>query len=432
MNSLFLFGASDTSQFSENNLVQLGLREGLAPDRLPTTGGFASFFECRRLNQMALSPDRRYLAMISGKNDSDRVLLFDTDTDDYLQYPERFAQGNIAYMGVTLSNTHIALYSEYAPYLQLLTLPDLELVASFNSGLVGYCTNAAFSPDGSKLAVLAYGREKPLREYDLTQPNFPFSEAEQAFPATYSSLSYPMVIAYSPSGDKLMLFQSGYFQILFNVADLSVLKNWGASGIQYGYKQCLWIEDSVYSINSSTKAAVLRSKTTDDYALSQLPPIKRPDGIASYPNVYDLAYDEQAQRVYLWHQPVYSGERSKVFALSWFDPTLETPEMHPITAAQCPASLHYTSSSGSLLLLQKNLGEVRGTVRDVDNAPAARLVRAFNRQSGRLVAQTMSDALTGNYKMTLPDTQPVDVVFQSAQGELLNDLIFAKAIPDAL
>ena len=76
--------------------------------------------------------------------------------------------------------------------------------------------------------------------------------------------------------------------------------------------------------------------------------------------------------------------------------------------------------------------ELTGTVRDINNAPAARTVRAIRRSNGVITAQTVSDATTGNYRLKLSDPGPFDVQFMAADGELLNDIIFAKSEPKPL
>ena len=72
---------------------------------------------------------------------------------------------------------------------------------------------------------------------------------------------------------------------------------------------------------------------------------------------------------------------------------------------------------------------IRGTVRDKDGNLVSRTVRAHRRSDGALVAQTVSDAVTGAYELRVyPDspTETYDVQFLAATGELLNDLIYAR------
>ena len=78
---------------------------------------------------------------------------------------------------------------------------------------------------------------------------------------------------------------------------------------------------------------------------------------------------------------------------------------------------------------------IRGTVRDKDGNLVSRTVRAHRRSDGMLVAQTVSDAVTGEYELRVyPDnpTEPYDVQFLVAPGELLNDLIYARTTAEAV
>ena len=78
---------------------------------------------------------------------------------------------------------------------------------------------------------------------------------------------------------------------------------------------------------------------------------------------------------------------------------------------------------------------IRGTVRDKDGNLVSRTVRAHRRSDGVLVAQTVSDAVTGAYELRVyPDSpaEEYDVQFLAAPGELLNDLICARTTAEAV
>ena len=70
---------------------------------------------------------------------------------------------------------------------------------------------------------------------------------------------------------------------------------------------------------------------------------------------------------------------------------------------------------------------VRGSVRDIDNNPAARRVRVHERSTGDLCADTTSSAVTGEYEVAVYQGDvDYDVQFLAADGEQLNDLFFAR------
>lgn len=66
---------------------------------------------------------------------------------------------------------------------------------------------------------------------------------------------------------------------------------------------------------------------------------------------------------------------------------------------------------------------VSGTVVDESGAAAARTVRAYRRSDGELMAETTSDAGTGNYSLDCPDDEVQRVVLDADGSPLLNDLI---------
>ena len=70
---------------------------------------------------------------------------------------------------------------------------------------------------------------------------------------------------------------------------------------------------------------------------------------------------------------------------------------------------------------------IRGSVRDVDNNPAARTVRIYERSTGEICSTTTSDPVTGDYSAKVYEGDvDYDAHFLTATGELLNDLFFAR------
>lgn len=75
------------------------------------------------------------------------------------------------------------------------------------------------------------------------------------------------------------------------------------------------------------------------------------------------------------------------------------------------------------------MGQVSGVVTDTSGAPSARLVRAYNRSTGRLVAETTSDETTGAYSIDVPDGEVQVVVLDDDAGDLHNDIIM-RVLPE--
>lgn len=89
-----------------------------------------------------------------------------------------------------------------------------------------------------------------------------------------------------------------------------------------------------------------------------------------------------------------------------------------------------SSSNTELLAIEKYVYKVSGTIRDINNLPVARVVTAHDRTTGEALARTKSDTATGNYTLHLADSREVDIQFHTEAGELLNDLFYARVIPE--
>jgi hypothetical protein len=75
------------------------------------------------------------------------------------------------------------------------------------------------------------------------------------------------------------------------------------------------------------------------------------------------------------------------------------------------------------------VGQVAGIVRDSANAPCARTVRAYRRDTGALVGSTVSDASLGTYLLALPTLNEVNIVaLDDAAGNFENDRII-RVVP---
>ena len=76
---------------------------------------------------------------------------------------------------------------------------------------------------------------------------------------------------------------------------------------------------------------------------------------------------------------------------------------------------------------------IRGSVRDINNDPASRKVRVYERSTGDLCASTASAPVTGDYEVKVYEGDvDYDVQFMAADGESLNDLFYARTRASAL
>ncbi len=89
----------------------------------------------------------------------------------------------------------------------------------------------------------------------------------------------------------------------------------------------------------------------------------------------------------------------------------------------------YTPGASDFLA---HAGEVAGVIKDVTGTPCARTVRLVRRDTGALLASTVSDASTGAYRLAAPALDEVQrIVLDDAPGTLYNDLIDRVIRPDA-
>lgn len=115
---------------------------------------------------------------------------------------------------------------------------------------------------------------------------------------------------------------------------------------------------------------------------------------------------------------------TSVIRLSDYTRIGRLPELELVTSA--------VTTITDFTVIETDLHKVSGTVRDINNDPAERLITAHYRDNGKAVARATSDPVTGNYELILPDSKEVDIQFHTADGELLNDLFYARVIPEPM
>lgn len=78
------------------------------------------------------------------------------------------------------------------------------------------------------------------------------------------------------------------------------------------------------------------------------------------------------------------------------------------------------------------LFKIAGNVRDTDNSPVARTVRAYDRTTGRLQGEVVSSASTGNFDMMVNKSQPLYyIVALDALAGTKNAIIKDRLVPFA-
>ena len=72
---------------------------------------------------------------------------------------------------------------------------------------------------------------------------------------------------------------------------------------------------------------------------------------------------------------------------------------------------------------------VSGVIRDEGGNPCSRIVRAYHRPSGIILAETVSDETTGVYTLAVPLVDEIDRVALAADGETLYNDLIDRVIP---
>lgn len=72
---------------------------------------------------------------------------------------------------------------------------------------------------------------------------------------------------------------------------------------------------------------------------------------------------------------------------------------------------------------------VSGVIRDEGGNPCSRIVRAYHRPSGIILAETVSDETTGVYTLAVPLADEIDRVALAADGETLYNDLIDRVIP---
>ena len=281
----------------------------------------------------------------------------------------------------------------------------------------------AFSPDGSRLAVGTYLPAK-TRLYNTADWTYVDSPAYY-----YHARS---IVEFTPDGTRLVVIgchpsSDGYVSTL-NPETLEVISGPSATVTYNGFTgSWSWAGGGVYALKRGRGGKEMFASVTTRYYQpirfnGETLVIEGQGGLAENGL---LSLDHHGGRLltnnYYDNQLVgqITGLDSKTMSLTWL------PEVNklrvPINGYPCGAyPFVYTS----------NPHQITGTVRDITNSPAARVVQAFRRSDGVIMAQTTSDETTGDYRLEVFDAGPYDVRFKTLDGELLNDLFYANVTPE--
>lgn len=395
-------------------------REGadLAPD-LKTYPVRNLSFSSNSTIKAILTPNKKSILRTSSYSSNTFSTTPDVDYPGIAEKPSVSFSGNI-YAGAC-SNDHYAVGGSN-PYLYVFRWADSSLETVNTAGL-GEVRGLAFSPDGSKLAV-AHGTAPYLRVYDVADWSYLDAQITAGNGRTdcIFTADGSHVITGGTSSPHLSMF---------DVTDMSrVHVATSTSNIPGGFYMASdgeFIRDEedddriFFHVGNTTAHQIgvytVSTRTAERFNYTG----------ASF-NTRSMAIDYSARKIYVSHRLRDLPTGGKSTYVTIFD--LDTLEIDDQQSDELYATI--THENAVLLLLQKDTGKVSGTVRDITNSPAQREVIAYRRSDNLLLGRTLSDPVTGNYELMLPDDSPIDLQFKALDGELLNDIFYAAVQPELI
>lgn len=395
----------------------MDIRQGLTPS--PFTDNPMSFGQTTsgQRSSWRVSPDKTK-AILTGSQGYSQEVFVVTDTETMATVNSALYSGTVN--GCDVSNTHYAVCGVGGKLL-VATFAGATVVLNDVSTMGdGLC--CAFSPDGTKLAV-RHSTSPGLRVYNLADGTY-----QNASGITYWSIgSVEADITYTPNGEYIVFSTDAAGDRALTAVRADTLAN----PVYTPTGQNFWYCNQVLPDPTNPKGVISHQRAytgatgmqifrfnAETGATSRLP--EQINNLA----ISAMAADAEENRLYVSHGAwIRDGSTRRLSYLNL--DTLAWGE--PIDHGEWVSA---ENTRRRLIITGKNTHRLTGSVRDIDNAPAARVVRAFARVSGNLVAQTMSNATTGEYTLSLPSAGPFDVQFMAENGEQLNDLFYARSEPE--
>lgn len=340
-----------------------------------------------------------------------------------------------AYAGVVndafISNDYYGFVGESTSFIVAFRWSNHSVITLDKTGL-GAVTRCAMHPNGYSLAV-THANTPFLRIYDLRDGTF--INAATALPSQWSTVSWNKAGTALVCANNNTPFVVKYDAALTTRTTLSTNTLYGTSTSSFTGSNGT---RGLYSLPHPTKNDCTLVTTTSTALNSKI----LYEVNTNTNTITDiLSYDANIQGVLGFECDPVSNVLYACVELATAVSTLSAFRAWDLTTYAPRTNLEIPGfSMGSaidprpMIVINKNYGQVNGTVRDVNNNPVARVVRAYRRSDGLLVGQTTSNATTGDYSMLLPtsDAEAYDIQFMIQSGELLNDLIYARVTPAAI
>lgn len=387
-------------------------------------------------NAVGVSPDRKKACLVVGAISAstiDQFILFDP-SDIAATWRQPVAMTATRLNACAVSN-RFAVVGGASGVLHAYSFADdsvtgvIDYVGGIDSSGLGQINAIAFSQD-QRYVYVSHATTPFLRRYDTT--NWTFVNAVTADSSTRTA------IAVLKSGHVVVCGTGSPFVSVYS-ANLQTRHGTTTTSVHSRTQNAAIVQDAInthacyipsgpgdstaartkmlkVTINPTTFAVTFESKTAEmtggDDAVRQV--------------MGWMYYDEIVERYFVF---VYgdSAQDRKVRVIHPSTLALDAEWTERYTHAVA-GSAHYNEIA--LYVPALRYYRISGTVRDINNSPAQRIVRAYRRSDGVLMAETTSDPSTGSYTLRLSDSGVYDVQFLTLDGETLNDLFYARTTPE--
>lgn len=301
------------------------------------------------------------------------------------------------------------------PFLYIFNLADDGFIPISVAGL-GSVTGLEFSADGAKLAVV-HATAPYLRIYNTA--DWTFINAPVSAGAGRNGVGWTLggshIVTVGRTSPYVSVFKADMSEKVREETNAAYNNTNGASPKTHPTKS-----NKVIIIGGATSATNRKMCYEYDVVTGVSIDIMP---ITSGANCTAIAIFPLLNRFYLSHS---------MDATTFGDTYLSEYNLETYERIGSPRNIEFMQSNNNteLLAIEKYVYKVSGTIRDINNLPVARVVTAHDRTTGEALARTKSNPATGNYTLHLADSREVDVQFHTEVGELLNDLFYARVIPE--
>lgn len=411
MRKLLVCGAH-TSTFTP---LIFRLRQGMKPAYLGEDAGDFSV-SSNAFPNYAMSPDGQKAVVTDGSQSAGANFRYSTSapTEQHVLPASATTTANFSgrINSCASSDTHFAVGGS-SPYLYVFDWETKTLQSTNSTGL-GTVLKIAFNSDGSRMAVL-HQTTPYLRIFNTADWTFVNAGTASGGPGS----SYDSGLYFTDDGRLVVGTANSPYLSTFDVSTGARLNAITAttslnsvSGIFKHPDQnaIIWVGN-----NNSPSNKHIGVMDLSTYALTL--PFVDP-GV----RITCATYDRVNRELIMIHNEML-GRYCSIIALD--DPgTLRHPGDD--------INSQIRGDGFNLVVVERDVGRITGTVRDIDNNPAQRRVIAINRAGEYVSAATMSSASTGDYELFVENTGLHDVQFRISDGELLNDLFYARVEPEAV